>query len=164
MVLYQALKSLFEACLVCFVLFLFFLLILCFNLCSARLPQATAASLGSWSDLSNPHTQELAFSLLSCLQEKLSQVPFAFLFTLLLIKLGLTVLYLQSPPVPQPQQMLLLKLLIEFIFIPLLFFKYIFIRYFHLHFKSYPKVPLTLPTTLPYPPILGPGVPLYWGT
>jgi hypothetical protein len=48
------------------------------------------------------------------------------------------------------------------------FFQF-FIRYFlHLHFKCYAKSPLYPPPSPPcspnYPlPLLGPGVPLYWG-
>jgi hypothetical protein len=47
-----------------------------------------------------------------------------------------------------------------------LFFLIFFIRYFlHLHFKCYPKrPPYPPPSLLPYSlPLLGPGVPLYWG-
>jgi hypothetical protein len=44
-------------------------------------------------------------------------------------------------------------------------FNLFFIRYFlHLHFKYYPEGPLYPPPALAPPlPLLGPGVPLYWG-
>jgi hypothetical protein len=50
-----------------------------------------------------------------------------------------------------------------FFFLLFFFFTFFLIRYFpHLHFQCYPKVPHTTPTTHPLP-LLGPGIPLYWG-
>jgi hypothetical protein len=47
------------------------------------------------------------------------------------------------------------------------FFKKNFFGYFlHLHFNAIPKVPYTLPlpcSTIHSLPLLGPGIPLYWG-
>lgn len=74
---------------------------------------------GPWSHLSNPCTQGLAFPFLRCLHEK-SEVPFAFLFTLLLVKLAWCYTS-RAHQCLNHSRCYLLKLLIEFILISLLF-------------------------------------------